>query len=249
MALKTVLQYVQACLSTMDSDDVDAIAETEEATQIANLLADVYAELINRQDWEFLKRPITLTAAGDSAKPTLFNVPVGVRELRKVWYNISSLPGGLNRRELKRLEPEDFLERYGSGEPGGNRILVQAGQQLQFTVRNDKAPEFYTTFDDRSLWCDSYDLTVETSLVSSKVSAYGVVVPVFEVTDNHVPDLPENMVPLLQSTLNGVSHLYFKQQASPPDEARALRQMAQARRKNSVVASRESYYANAFGRR
>ena len=231
----------------MDSDEVDTIADTSEATQVAELLQDVYYELLNRQEWEFLKGPITLTAAGDVAKPTKFTVPSGLRHLHQVWYNIDEA-GGLNRRELAFVEPDEFLRRAG-GSAAAGKLLVTEGSQIQFYVRTDRMPTYYTTFDDRTIYCDAYKESIETSLVSSKVSGLGVSLPAFEVADDFIPSLPENMVPLLQHTLNATAHLYFKQQASAPDEARVRRQLAQARTRNSQVASRSSYYANSFGRR
>lgn len=246
MATKTVLQYVQACLSTMDSDEVDSIAETSESMQIAELLPDIYAELINRQEWEFLRRPVTLTAVGNPELPTKFVIPTGLRRLTKLWYNVSTT--SVSRRELCYVEPEDFLSRLASGDTAANKMLVTDGSQLQFYVRNDRMPSLYTTFDDRAVWCDAYDAAVETTLQSSKISAWGVVIPSLVVADDTVPDLPEHMVPLLQSLLNAAAHRYFKQQVSEVDEARAHRQLAQARTRNSVVASREHYYSNRFGR-
>lgn len=248
MATKTVLQYVQSCLSTMDSDEVDAINDTAESMQVANLLSDVYFELLNRQEWEFLKGPVTLTAAGDITQPTRFNVPAGLRHLHNLWYNVST-SGGVERRELTFMEPADFLNVLGSGLAATGKTLVTLPSQIQFYVRNDRMPSFWTTFDDQSVWCDAFRTATETSLVSSKVSALGVTIPAFSVTDTFVPTLPENTVPLLQASLNAAAHLYFKQQASAPDEVRVRRQLAQARQRNSVVASRNTYYVNNFGRR
>lgn len=248
MATKTILQYVQACLSTMDSDEVDSIGETTEAKQVADLLPDLYDELLNRQEWEFLKGPVTLTAAGDLTSPTKFTVPAGLRHIHNLWYNVDT-SGGVTRRELQYLEPVEFLSRFASGSAATGKLLVTLPGQLQFYVRTDKMPQYYTSFDDRTVYCDAHDSGVETSLVSGKVSGYGVAIPAFQLTDTFVPVLPENMVPLLQATLNAVAHSYFKQQVSAPDEARVRRQLAQARRTNSQVASREFYYANNFGRR
>lgn len=247
MATRTVLEYVQQCLSTMDSDLVDSINETAESVQVADLLRENYLELVNRQDWEFLKRPVTLTAAADVSQPTRFDAPLGLRKLAHLWYNVSE--SGVSRRELQYVDPVEFLNRLGSGDAGDGKVLVTYGTQLQFYVRNDRMPTFYTTFDDRKIFLDAYDANVEATVQASKVSAWGVVIPDIVVEDNHIPDIPEHMVPLLQATLNSVAHLYFKQQASTPDEARVRRQLAQARKRNSIVADREHYYASAFGRR
>lgn len=246
MATKNVLQYVQSCLSTMESDEVDSIAETAESMQVAELLKDLYYELINRQEWEFLKGAVTLTAAGDTAAPTKFTAPTGLRHLTNLWYNVAD--SGVSRRHLQYVEPVEFLDRLGSGDAATGKLLVTHGSQLQFYVRTDRQPTFYTTFDDNVVYCDAYDSTVESTLQTSKVSAWGVVIPDFTVEDGFEPELPEHMIPLLQATLNASAHLYFKQQASAPDEARVRRQLAQARTRNSKIASREYYYANRFGR-
>jgi len=248
MATKTVLEYVQACLSTMDSDAVDAISETAEASQIANLLSDCYYELLNRQEWAFLKGPVSLTALGDTTKPTTFTIPSGLRHLTKVWYNVST-DGGMERRELKFIDPETFLSTYVAGAAGADKLLVNEGTQLQFYIRTDRMPSVYTSFDDKRIYCDSIDLSIDTTLVTSKISGYGVVIPVFDIDNGFTPVLPEHMVQLLQSTLNASAHIYFKQQASAPDEARVRRQLAQARTRNQTVTDREHYYANSFGRR
>ncbi|MDY0087121.1 MAG: hypothetical protein RBS78_00985 [Coriobacteriia bacterium] len=247
MATRTVLEYVQQCLSTMDSDLVDSINETAEAVQVADLLRENYLELMNRQDWEFLKRAVTLTPAADPAMPTRFDAPQGLRKLSNLWYNVSE--SGVSRRELKYVDPVEFLNRLASGDAESNKVLTTYGTQLQFYVRNDRMPTFYTTFDDRRVFLDSYDASVEATVQGNRVSAWGVVIPDFVVEDGHTPDLPEHMVPLLQATLNSTAHLYFKQQASAPDEARVRRQLAQARKRNSIVADREHYYVNNFGRR
>lgn len=247
MATKNVLQYVQACLSTMDSDNVDSITDTSESMQVAELLQDLYFELLNRQEWSFLHGPQTLTSSADPAFPTSFAIPSGLRHLRNVWYNVHE-SGGVARRELKYFEPTDFLTRFGSGGPQANKQLVTLPGQIQFYVRNDMMPHYYTSFDGVSLVCDSFDSAVESTLQAVKISAYGVGTPAFTVQDDFVPKLPEHMVPLLQHTLNAASHLYFKQQASSVDEIRVRRQLAQARSRESKL-TREHYYANAFGRR
>jgi len=247
MAIKNILQYVQACLSTMDSDEVDSIGETAEATQVANLLSDCYDELIQRQEWEFLKGPVTLIAGVNPALPTQFTLPTNLRHLYSVWYN-TGVDGNLRRQEICYLCPEEFLRRYGSGPVNSDRQLVTVGNQIQFYIRNNHQPSHYTSFDAKTLYFDSFDSGVETTLVSNKVSAFGISNPQFTVSDGFIPLLPEHMVPLLQATLNAAAHLYFKQQASSSDEVRARRQLAQARNRESTL-TRDHYYSNRFGRR
>lgn len=242
---KNVLQYVQACLSTMDSDAVDSIADTEESSQVANLLADVYQEMMTRQDWAFLKGPVTLTAAGDVSSPTKFTIPDTLRYLTMLWYNVDEA-GEQNNREIRYVEPEEFLLRTGNS--GAGKQLVSVGTSVKFYVQTDRHPTVYTSFDDKTIYMDSFKQSVNSTLIQSKVTALGFSNPVFVVSDTHVPFLPDHMVPLLQHTLNAAAHLHFKQQASAVDEKRVIRQTAAARRKDSKL-TRKHYYANQYGRR
>lgn len=246
MALKTVLSYVQGALSTMDSDNVDGIGETVESVQIATLLQDTYYELLNRQEWEFLKGPISLVSAVSIADPTRFAVANAVRHYLGIWYNISD-DTTVERREMRYMEPVEFLRGFSGGAATGKQ-LVTLESQLQFYVRTDRSPHFYTTFDDVSVHFDAVDSSIESTLQTAKVSAYGLALPSFSVADTFVPELPEHMIPLLQASLNSAAHLYFKQSSSAVDVARERRQLARARMQNSKVASRETYYANKFGR-
>lgn len=248
MAKKTVLEYVQGALNIMDSDQVDSIADTEESMQVANLLRDVYDELMTRQEkgWSFLNRTIQLEASVDTSQPTRLVLPERTRHLKKLWYNVSDEAGKVKNREIKYVCPEDFICRFGT--PGDTRQLVTTPEGISFYVFNDRMPSFYTSFDDRVLYLDSFDSSVETTLTSSRAVAFANVLPELIVEDEHVPDLPLDMVPLLTSTLNAAASLTFRQMASAPDETRARRQIAQLRRTESKL-TRERYYHNAFGRR
>lgn len=247
MAKKTVLEYVQSCLSVLESDLVDGIADTQESTQVAELLKDTYAEFIQRQDWSFLHRAIALTSAADTALPTKLTVPEDVRKVETVWYNIAT-DGTLNRRELVWLSPRDFLLRTANG-ASATRTLCTVDNQIQFYIQNDRMPVHYTSFDDNAVFFDSFDSDVEDTVTSARISAWGVFVPQFEVDDDFIPLLPDNMVPMLQSTLNATASLHFKQQPNLPDEKRVARQLSRLRRKESALNNEfGTYYKNSFGR-
>lgn len=242
---KTVLQYVQSCLSTMDSDAVDSISDTVESQQVADLLADLYQELMTRQDWAFLSSPVTMVASATPTTPTEFTIPDTLRSLTTLWYNVDE-DGGLDNKEIRYVEPEEFLRRTGGA--GSNRLLVTAGTQIRFYVSTDRHPSIFTSFDNNTIVLDAYKLTLSTTLELSRVSGLGIINPAFTVSDGFIPLLPDHMVPLLQHTLNASAHLHLKQQQSPVDERRVNRQLSQARRKDNKL-SRKHYYANAFGRR
>lgn len=244
--IKNVLQYVQRTLNVMSSDKVDSIADTEESMQVAELFADLYDELIMRQDWEWLRGPITLTAAADLTSPTKFTIPANVRKVEDVFYNVSST-ADVKLRKLEWLCPSDFLCRFGS-KNSAQDVQVVVGNQIIFHIANDRQPTYWTTFDGITAYADAYDAVIESTLVATKVSAMGLVNPQFTIDDTFVPLLPEHMVPMMQHTLNASASLIFRQQQSVPDEQRVARQTAQARRKQSKVED-DVYYKNRWGRR
>lgn len=241
MARKTVLNYVQATLNAMDSDLVDSINDTEEALQVANELQDTYYELLNREDWEFLHQPARLTGAADTSNPTKLLIASEIKRFDFIAYQ-----DGDRSHELTYLPPAEFLRRYAAG--GTDRQLVTDGSGVNFYVTTNKRPQYFTSFDDESIICDSFESAVESTLQGAKTSCVGVVIPAFSVTDSHTPDIPQHMEPLLQSMLNAACFTYFKQTNSGTDQQRGVRQLAQARREESKV-SRKNYYANQFGRR
>lgn len=249
---KTVLQYVQACLSTMDSDSVTTISGTVESQQIADCLFDTYYELLNREEWDWLHGPIQLVQVGSALTPTSFTIPPLVRQLKYISYNIDETGTSYTADEILYVPPEEFLRRYGNSTVGtGTQQLVTLGSQLKFFVTNNQQPKYWTTFDDTTIVMDAYKIAVDpTFLLTTKITCLGVQNPSFTVADSFVPVMPEHMIPLLQHELNAASHIYFKQAVSKVDEKKATRQMAQARRKGARVPDiNKQYYANAFGRR
>lgn len=117
--MKTVLQYVQSALSSIDSDLVDSISDSEESMQVAEYLKDVYAELINQTDWEFLYQPLELVGIGDVASPTTSSLKTAQRHIEWIAYNIATSPTSFERRQLVYCPPEEFVVRY--SQTGTNR--------------------------------------------------------------------------------------------------------------------------------
>jgi len=246
--MKTVLKYVQTCLDTMDSDAVDDISETEESLQVATFLKETYYELLNREEWKFLTGAATLTGNADLSSPTSFTIEGEVKAIEYVAYQVADTGDDAEMRELVWCEPIDFLKRFGS--PGDNRLFVTFGSKISFYVGTDRQPSYYTSFDDETIICDSYDSAIESTLQTSKTNVIATVIPPFSLVDTLVPDIPTHMEPLLQAELNAVSHLWLKQSVSAPDERRAGRQLAQARRKHTKTKdSKQDYFRNRFGRR
>lgn len=244
---KTVLQYVKAALSVMDSDLVESIEDTVESRQVADLFYDLYFELINRQEWSWLKKPVTLlapTVLGPD-NVTQLVIPENVKRVTYLSYNIADVGQDTEYRELHYLDPIEFMKR--ASKSGTDRALISV-DSFRFYVDTKRDPEYWTSFDDKVITVDAYNSTQDSRIVANKMGVYGVIIPEFLVEDSFVPDLPVAQVPIMQHTLNAAAKLHFKQDISPADEARTSRQLAQLRREESKTRTKV-YYNAKYGRK
>lgn len=242
---KSVLQYVQDTLSLMSSDEVDSVNDTVESLQVAHLLRDLYLELVLREEWDFRLRPVQIVAAGTPSAPTRVTLPDNVDRVHTIKYNVSDNSGSFAGRELVYVTPEVFTKARQKND-SSNHLTIDGG--MQFYVGTDRDPTCYTTFDDNVLYLNSYDSSKEATVTSSNIVALAYVVPVFEVDDGFVPDLPMNMVPMMQTILNNASMSAFKQTEDGNSVRRETQQTAQARRKHGRIQERK-YFNAGFGRK
>jgi len=242
---KTLLEYVQHTLSTMDSDQIDAIGDTEESIQVAELLKEVYYEFLNRDDWPWLERGVIMTSLSDTTKPTHLTIDPNTKILKSVRYR-RALDNKFT--ELRQLDPCEMIERLSS--TGDSRQEVEAVSGVYVNVRTDKHPEFWASFNDTEIVLDSFESEVESFIQGTKASTWGSIIPGFQVTDTFEPLVPPHLEPALQAFLNRAAHLYYKQQDSAPDAVRELRQLAQAhRRPSKTVDQTDGFFRNRFGRK
>jgi len=218
---KTLLQIVQSILSDMDSEDVNSLSDSIEAQQVASIVEDTYFNIIATRDipehYELLK----LTAASDSEFPTHFHYPTQCKEIQTLWYEDKNG----DYREITWCEPMDFIRKTDQvGEDYDTVLDKNGGTKLR--ILNNQDPSFYTSFDDEWVVLNSYDSTVDTTLQSSKVRAYGVVYPTFQRTDSFVPDLDNTMFPYLIAESKSVAMSLLKGQSDPKIEQAARRQQS-----------------------
>ena len=234
MAKLTVLKMVQKILSSMDSDDVNSISDTEEALQVVDIIEDTYNHLIVQLDPPSIHDTCQLQNLGDASKPTTLVVPSDVSEIEIIKYEITET-GDTNRsfRNLVYCEPQKFIDQLlnrNSGDANVQEISSPSGTPL--FVFNDKFPRFWTSFDDEQIVADAFDNTESTTLLGAKTTVLCTVLPTFSKTNAFVPDLPEKAFPLFLAESRRASHLYLKQQDSAVDSKRALEGKHQFRHKD-----------------
>lgn len=237
MRQMTLLEITQDILSDLDSDEVNSINDTVEATQVASIVRSVYEHLMDGRDWPHLYSLFSLDASGSSSLPTILTLPSNVEELAWLKYNKKKSTDVNDRYEdVKYLIPKDFVDlcsRRNSSETTVDQIIVGG---VSLNVLNNVAPTYYTSFDNDNIICDSYDSAVDSTLQSSKTQAYGKRLPVFTLTDSFIPDLPTNAFALLVNESKSACSLKLKQ---APDQ-KAEQYAITGRRKISQEAWRVS---------
>lgn len=195
----TLLEMVQDILSDMDSDEVNSINDTTESEQVANIIKSTYFAMMATRNWPHLKKGIELVASGNDAYPTHMSVPDTLKELCFVNYN-KAKQGETRKRyeEIRWIEPDDFLRKTNQRNSDEDNIdVIVDCSGVELLIRNDLAPSYYTSFDDKHLVFDSYDKLTEDTLQSSKVQAQAYVLPDWQQDDDFVPFLPDEAFILL----------------------------------------------------
>lgn len=233
MAKKTLLAMVQDILAELDSDEVNSIDDTIEAQQVANIIRNCYHEIISNRNWPHLKRAIKLDALNDLSKPNYLRLPNEVKELLYVSYDtVKQGETKLKYVEIKYKHPDEFL-RYTLSRNSDNanveRIVDFSG--TEFLVLNDRAPQFWTSFDDLNLVFDNYDRTIDDTLKQSKNQCVAYMEPVWVHTNEAIPDLPSEAFSALEEEAKSTCFFTLKQMVNSKAEQKAGRQQRWLSRK------------------
>jgi hypothetical protein len=222
---KTLIEIVQQILSDMDSEEVNSIGDSVEAMQVASIVQSTYEGFIATRDIPEHNELLKLTAASDSNFPTHFQYGTNVKEIGTVWYE----GGDGIYHEVKWVEPLDFLNRTDTITATGEYdVVLDKSGGTKLRIRNNKRPEFYTSFDDNWIVMNSYDNTVDSTLQASKVRAYGTVYPTFSLSDSFTPDIDATLFPLIIAEAKSTAMSLLKGGSDPKVEQQARRQRSYA---------------------
>lgn len=232
MPKKTLLEITQDILNDLDSDEANSINDTVEASQVARIIKSCYEEIISNRNWPHLKQLLQLEGVG-TTYPNYLKLPEGVKELINLKYNVIKVDETrVQYRDIKYLEPDIFLDKiFQRNSDLSNIIQVQDLSGIVLLVQNDKAPEYWTSFDDEYIICDSYDSAVDDSLKGSKTQAMVYKEAAWTHDDDFIPDLPEEAFALLTEEAKSTAFLVLKQMANQKAEQKAGRQQRWLSRK------------------
>jgi len=245
---ETLLSFVQSILSDMDSEPVNSIADSDEAEQIASVIEDTYYNMVVARLIPNIQELISLVALSDSTRPTHFRYDASgsskIKDICKIEYNISSVTGEYSWREVKFLEPIAFISRMQYN--GSNNLIVEdVNSSTKISVITDKMPQYYTSFDNEHIVMDSYDSTVDTTLQASKTRSLATRIPSFDKTsDTFVPDIDDNLKPMLLAEAKSVCFSLFKSGSDPKIEqsARRLKSYTQNDKFHTKPANKRTNY-------
>lgn len=222
----TLLEMVVDILSDMDSDEVNSIDDTQESTQVAQIVKSTYFAMLSDRNWPHTRKTISFTPLADTSKPTHLLIPEKVKEVVFVKYNKMRLTDTRKKYEdMCWKEPDDFLRQTNQYDNSqANVLIVQDFSGVEFMVRNDIPPTYYTSFDDKYIIFDSFDNLVDDTIQESKIQAMGYVYPDWTTDNSFIPDLPiEAFTSLLEEAKSRAS-IKLKQVADQKAEQESTRQ-------------------------
>ena len=220
MAKMTLLEMTQDILSDMDSDEVNSINDSVESLQVAQIIKTTYYNIIDGRDYDFLYELFQLENSGNINKPTHMKLPENIIDLKYIKYNTRSSTDTKDiYTKVKYLMPEDFMDLVDKRDSSKSDVTVVTDTTgISINIKNDKAPEYFTSFDDEYLVFDSYDSNLESTLVNSKTQCHGKRSVAFTISDSFTPDLPAQMFSYLLAEAKSVSFATLKQMANAKAE-------------------------------
>lgn len=226
MAKMTLLEMVQKVLVSVNGDEVESISDTVESLMIANMIEDVFNNMVSNRVVPEHKELIKVDALGNGDMPNYLKLPTNVINITSFRYNkTDDYDNETEYVTVKYVDPEVFLERVSARDQTDSNIdVVVDFSGVRLLIQNDKQPDYWTSFDDLHMVFDSYDSDVENTLQSTKSLAYGTVEPTFTLSDDFTPDIDSNMFTLLLNEAKAWAHLELKQQTHGKAEQQARKQ-------------------------
>ena len=222
----TLLEIVQDILNDMDSDPVNSINDTVEAQQIAQTVKTTYNNIIDGRDWPWLYELFQFEALSSTLKPNYLKIPDTIISLEFVKYNTRKSTDTKDIFiDIIYKSPQDFLDLVTRRNSSQTTIQVVSDfSGVNLNILNNKAPQYYTSFDDKYIIFDSFNNTVDTTTVASKSSGHGRRSVTFTIADSFVPDLPVQMFSYLLNESKATSFVNFKQQQNGKAEQNSVSQ-------------------------
>lgn len=250
MASQTLLEIVSDILSDMDSDYVGSINDTDEAMQVAQIVKSTYYAMMSNRDWSHQQRILNVSPFTDNLRPTHAMIEDKYKKMISVYYDCR-LPNNnrIDYRQMKYLDPDAFLRFTNRrNNTDGQTMVVDDPSGVKFMILTLKAPQYFTSFNDKDIVFDSFDSRVDSTIQASKTQIRAYVISPFEMEDSFVPDLPDDAFSALIEEAKSKAMFKLKQMQDVKAEQEAGRQQRWLSRNNWKTHSPDMYPFN-YGRK
>lgn len=246
---KTLLEMTQKILSSMDSDEVNSISDTIEATQVAEIIQETFENMIVEIDLPTHNLLTKLTGLGDTTKPVWMKLPDDVDVIKWIKYSkVSSSDTDLQLAKITYMEPDVFHDYVSSrNEADTNTTAYTDYNGTELLIKTNKNPTYWTSFDDTYIIFDSFNSTIDTTLQESKSAIYGSRFKSFTLSDTFTPDLPDKFFPLLLAEAKAQAFAELKQVSNSKAEITSRRQRAKLQKDKQRIRGDHAY--NSYPRR
>lgn len=225
MARQSLLEITQEILSALDSDEVNSIEDTIESRQVAKIVRRVFNDMISRSNLPEHQSLFQLTASGDPLQPVLMIKPDNVKRIDWIKYDVNDEPlDPANYAYLDYRPLTMFLEFTHQLDVEESYVDIMDLEGFDFFYRNDEAPHYYTTVNDKYIVFDSFDSGMESTLQAHKTIGFGLIGPTFSMQDNYFPEIDEPQFPLLINEAKSLAFYELKQVAHEKAEQESRRQ-------------------------
>lgn len=252
----TLLEMVQALLRSLGSDEVNSIDDTTESIAVAEIIKEVYYDLVNDVALPEHETLFQLNASGDNTKPCLMTAPSNVLQIRSIQYDKRG--AGETKPDyttLTYMDIGDFITRQQvlRNDPSnvGVMIVKHNNEDFEFIFRTDTPPQFYTTADDNQIIFDSFDSTLDTTLQKTKTVCTGRTVPPFSMVNSFVPDIHPQEFSLLLNKAKVRAFFELKEQPNTEAATETRRQkiINQKRKRTTPDVPEVKKVSSRFGRK
>ena len=250
MAKRTILKLVQDIGKAIGSDEIDSLDETIESVEIADILEQVFNEVISRKRWEFLKdRPRQLDArAGGSTQLNTLVIPSDVTRVNCLQYR-NTENTRVEFTKIQYLQPCEFYEQVQPRNPADDNITAIAGTDgVLLNIITDAPPTFWTSFDEEIITFDAYDAAKGTGNLVADSVIIADIVPAVDFTDpTAVLPLPQRMETLIYNEAISTCAIRLRQTVDPKAERIARRQHIALREQEHIT--NKDFEEKSYGRR
>ncbi len=236
----SLLDLTQSILSSLESDEVNSIGDTTESLQVANLIRQVYFNIIARANLTKHTELFQLDASTDPDKPVLMTVPEHISRVEWIkYFRDDDVADNSDSYQYVTILPvQQFLDLVNMLDITQDNIdefaFTQNGNTWNFRFRTDVQPCYCTIFSNNQVVFDSFDNEVDSTLQSSKTLCFGERQITFDMSDTFIPDLDEQLFPLLLNEAKTLAFFELKQTPHTLSDRESKRQWVVAQKEKSI---------------